>query len=94
MSRTAAALREHEAVIRTYVDTIRAVYEPVRHGAASPRSAIRARIRGSATPCSTCPSTPIYLLQVGDLPLGFYAPQSAVTMILTPGDQRSRCRDV
>jgi hypothetical protein len=28
MSRTAAALREHEAVIRTYVETIRAVYEP------------------------------------------------------------------
>ena len=28
MSRTAAALREHEAVIRTYVETIRTVYEP------------------------------------------------------------------
>src|SRR5262249_37315102 len=28
LSRTAAALREHEAVIRTYVQTIRAVYEP------------------------------------------------------------------
>ena len=28
MSRTVAALREHEAVIRTYVETIRAVYEP------------------------------------------------------------------
>ena len=28
LSRTAAALREHEAVIRTYVETIRAVYEP------------------------------------------------------------------
>src|SRR6266511_4861284 len=32
MSRTAAALREHEAVIRTYVETIRAVYDPADTG--------------------------------------------------------------
>ena len=37
------------------------------------------------------PEYPMYLLQVGVLPLGFYAPQSAVTMILTE-ETRSRCR--
>ena len=31
------------------------------------------------------PEYAIYQVQLGDVPLGFYAPQSAATMILTPG---------
>jgi hypothetical protein len=31
------------------------------------------------------PEYPIYQVQICAMPLGFYAPQSAVTMILTPG---------
>ena len=31
------------------------------------------------------PEYPIYQVQLGELPPGFYAPQSAATMILTPG---------
>jgi hypothetical protein len=86
MSRTAAALREHEAVIRTYVDTIRAVYDPsdtvLVTEIGNPRS--YPWLRHAMFYLS---EYPIYLLQVGDLPRGFYAPQSAVTMILSPGDQ-------
>jgi hypothetical protein len=85
MSRTVAALREHEAVIRTYVDTIRAVYEPsdtvLVTEIGNPRSYPWLRHA-----MFYLPEYPMYLLQVGDLPRGFYAPQSAVTMILTPGD--------
>src|SRR5262249_42844366 len=84
MSRTAAALREHEAVIRTYVETIRAVYEPsdtallteAGHPASSP---------WLRTAMFYFPESPIYQVQVGDMPLGYYAPQSSATMILTPG---------
>jgi hypothetical protein len=84
MSRTAAALREHEAVIRTYVETIRAVYDPadtellteVGNTRSYPwlRHALFYR-----------PEYEIYQVQLGELPRGFYAPQSAATMILTPG---------
>jgi hypothetical protein len=85
MSRTVAALREHEAVMRTYVDTIRAVYEPsdtvLVTEIGNPRSYPWLRHA-----MFYLPEYPIYLLQVGDLPRGFYAPQSAVTMILTPGE--------
>jgi hypothetical protein len=85
MSRTVAALREHDAVIRTYVDTIRAVYEPsdtvLVTEIGNPRSYPWLRHA-----MFYLPEYPMYLLQVGDLPRGFYAPQSAVTMILTPGD--------
>jgi SAM-dependent methyltransferase len=85
MSRTAAALREHEAVIRTYVETIRAAYDPsdtvLLTEIGNPRS--YPWLRHAMFYLS---EYPIYQLQVGDLPRGFYAPQSAVTMILTPGD--------
>ena len=84
MSRTAAALREHEAVIRTYVETIRAVYDPSDTALVTelgnPRSYPWLRHA-----MFYMPEYPIYQLQVGASPLGFYAPQSAVTMILTPG---------
>jgi hypothetical protein len=85
MSRTVAALREHEAVIRTYVDTIRAVYEPSDTVLVTELGNRRSYpwLRHAMF---YLPEYPMYQLQVGDLPLGFYAPQSAVTMILTPGD--------
>jgi transmembrane protein TMEM260 (protein O-mannosyltransferase) len=85
MSRTVAALREHEAIIRTYVETIRAVYDPsdtvLVTEIGNPRSYPWLRHA-----MFYLPEYPIYLLQVGELPRGFYAPQSAVTMIPTPGD--------
>jgi Dolichyl-phosphate-mannose-protein mannosyltransferase len=84
MSRTAAALREHEAVIRTYVDIIRTVYDPsdtaLLTEVGNPRSYPWLRHAMFYMPEYT-----IYQVQVGDLPFGFYAPQSAATMILTRG---------
>ena len=84
MSRTAAALREHEAVIRTYVETIRAVYDPSDTALVTelgnPRSYPWLRHA-----MFYMPEFPIYQVQVGAMPLGFYAPQSSATMILTPG---------
>jgi hypothetical protein len=84
MSRTAAALREHEAVIRTYVETIRAVYDPTDTALltelGNPRSYPWLRHA-----MFYMPEYPIYQVQVGAMPLGFYAPQFAATMILTPG---------
>lgn len=83
MSRTAAALREHEAVIRTYVETIRAVYDPddtaLLTELGNPRSYPWLRHA-----MYYLPEYPIYQVQLGEVP-GYYAPQSAVTMILTPG---------
>jgi hypothetical protein len=84
MSRTAAALREHEAVIRTYVDIIRTVYDPsdtaLLTEIGNPRSYPWLRHAMFYMPEYT-----IYQVQVGDLPFGFYAPESAATMILTRG---------
>ncbi len=84
MSRTAAALREHEAVIRTYVETIRTVYEPSDTALVTelgnPRSYPWLRHA-----MFYMPEYPIYQVQVGPMPPGFYAPQSSATMILTPG---------
>jgi len=84
MSRTAAALREHEAVIRTYVETIRAVYDPgdtaLVTELGNPRSYPWLRHA-----MFYMPEYPTYQVQVGAMPLGFYAPQYAATMILTAG---------
>jgi hypothetical protein len=85
MSRTVAALREHEAVIRAYVDTIRAVYEPSDTVLVT-EIGNRRSYPWLRHAMFYLPEYPMYLLQVGELPLGFYAPQSAVTMIPTPGD--------
>jgi transmembrane protein TMEM260 (protein O-mannosyltransferase) len=84
MSRTAAALREHEAVIRTYVETIRAVYDPADTALLTEVGNTRSYpwLRHAMFYLS---EYPIYQVQLGELPRGFYAPQSAATMILTPG---------
>ena len=81
-SRTAAALREHEAVIRTYVETIRELYDPRETAlvteVGNPRS--YTWLRHAMFYLS---EYPIYQLRVGTPPLHYYAPQSAVTMIPT-----------
>ncbi len=86
LSRTAAALREHEAVIRTYIETIRAVYDPsdtvLLTEIGNPRSYPWLRHA-----MYYLPEYPIYQVQLGELPRGFYAPQSTATMILTPGSR-------
>jgi hypothetical protein len=84
MSRTAAALREHEAVIRTYVETIRTVYEPSDTALVTELGNARSYpwLRHAMF---YMPEFPIYQVRLGPMPLGFYAPQSAATMILTPG---------
>jgi hypothetical protein len=86
MSRTVAALRQHEAVIRTYVETIRAAYDPSETALVTeignPRS--YAWLRHAMF---YLPEYPMYEVQVGDLPRAFYAPQSAASMVLTPGDR-------
>ena len=93
MSRTVAALREHEAVMRTYVDTIRAVYEPSDTVLVTEIGNTRSYpwLRHAMF---YLPEYPMYLLQVGVLPLGFYAPQSAVTMIITEADSITLPREV
>jgi Protein of unknown function (DUF2723) len=85
MSRTVAALREHEAVIRTYVETIRAVYEPSDTVLVTEMGNRRSYpwLRHAMF---YLPEYPMYLLQLGEVPRGFYAPQAHVSMILTPGD--------
>ena len=84
LSRTAAALREHEAVLRTYVETIRAVYDgedtALLTELGNPRSYPWLRHA-----MFYLPEYPIYQLYLRAEPPGFYAPQSAATMILTPG---------
>ena len=83
MSRTAAALREHEAVIRTYVDTIRAVYDP-SDTALVTELGNRRSYPWLRHAMFYMPEYAIYQLQVGEPPRGFYAPQSSATMILSP----------
>ena len=67
MSRTAAALREHEAVIRTYVETIRTVYDPCDTALVTelgnPRSYPWLRHA-----MFYMPEYPIYQVQVGPMP--------------------------
>ncbi len=83
MSRTAAALREHEAVIRTYIDTIRAVYDP-SDTALVTELGNRRSYPWLRHAMFYMPEYAIYQLQVGEPPRGFYASQSSATMILTP----------
>ncbi len=66
------------------VETIRAVYDPsdtaLLTEVGNPRSYPWLRHA-----MFYMPEYAIYQVQLGDFPLGFYAPQSAATMILTPG---------
>ncbi|MCI0545980.1 MAG: DUF2723 domain-containing protein [Candidatus Rokubacteria bacterium] len=84
MSRTAAALREHEAVIRTYVETIRLAYDPADTALltelGNPRSYPWLRHA-----MYYLPEFSIYQVRLRPGPPGFLAPQSAATMVVTPG---------
>jgi hypothetical protein len=86
MSRTVAALREHEAVIRAYVETIRAVYEPSEVVLVT-EVGNRRSYPWLRHAMFYLPEYPMYEVKVGVLPRGFYAPQSAAEMTLTPGDR-------
>jgi len=76
-SRTAAALREHEAVLGAYVNTIRAFYPleetVVLTELGNPRSYPWLRHA-----MFYLPEYRIYELRVGGVPRGYYAPQSPV----------------
>jgi hypothetical protein len=82
-SRTAAALREHEKVVETFVDAIRGLYDPADTAIitelGNPRSYPWLRhamfyLDGYS----------IFELRVGDLPPGYYAPRLAAAMARTP----------
>lgn len=83
-SRTAAALREHEAVVRTFVDAIRKSYEPeetvVITELGNPRSYPWMRHA-----VYYLREYPIYEVQVGTLPPGYYAPRHSASMMRVPG---------
>jgi len=85
-SRTAAALREHEAVVQTFVESIRGLYDPsdtvVVTELGNPRSYpwMRHAMYYLA-------EYPIYDLRVGALPAGYYAPHLASAMIPMPGSE-------
>jgi hypothetical protein len=84
LSHTAAALREHEAVLQTYVRAIRGLYRPddtlliTELGNARSYPWLRHGMY-------YLPEYPIYELQSGDRPPGFYAPRLARAMSRTPG---------
>jgi hypothetical protein len=86
MSRTAAALREHEAVIRTYVESIRLMCDP-DNTVLITELGNRRSYPWLRHAMFYLPEYPIYQLSLTPAPLGFYAPQSAATMILTPGSR-------
>jgi len=83
-SRTAAALREHEQVVQTFVGAIRGLWDPADTAVitelGNPRSYPWLRHA-----MYYLPEYPIYELKVGDLPPGYYAPRSAQAMARTPG---------
>jgi hypothetical protein len=78
-SRTAAALREHEAVVRTFVDAIRGLFRPedtvVITELGNPRSYPWLRHA-----MFYLPEYSMFELRVGDRPPGYYAPQLASEM--------------
>ncbi len=84
LSRTAAALREHEQVVRTLVDAIRHRHQPgetaVITELGNPRSYPWLRHA-----MFYLPEYPIYELRVGALPPGHYAPRQARAMRREPG---------
>jgi len=82
-SRTAAALREHEAVMETFVSAIRGLYEPddtvVVTELGNPRSYPWLRHA-----MFYLPEYAIYELHLGDGPPGYYAPRRASAMTPEP----------
>jgi hypothetical protein len=84
LSRTVAALREHEAVLRNYVETIRAVYDPADTALLTELGNTRSYpwLRHAMY---YMPEYAIYQLSLRTDAPRFYLPPSAATMILMPG---------
>ncbi len=82
-SRTAAALRAHEEVVQTFVAAIRGLYDPadtaVVTEVGNPRSYPWMRHA-----MFYLPEFQILELQVGSLPVGFYAPRTSSAMLRVP----------
>jgi hypothetical protein len=85
-SRTAAALREHEAVLQTYVDAIRGLYDPdetvIVTESGNPRSYPWLRHA-----MYYLGEYRIYELQVNGRPFGYYAPRLMNAMTPVPDDE-------
>jgi 4-amino-4-deoxy-L-arabinose transferase-like glycosyltransferase len=85
-SRTAAALREHEAVVRTFVEAIRGLYDEADTAVITEVGNARSYpwLRHAMF---YLPGYTIYELRVGDLPQGYYAPRLASSMTRVPGSE-------
>ena len=85
-SRTAAALREHEEVVRTFVDAIRGLWDPDDTAVITELGNARSYpwLRHAMF---YLPGYTIYELRVGDLPQGYYAPRLASSMVRVPGSE-------
>jgi Dolichyl-phosphate-mannose-protein mannosyltransferase len=83
-SRTAAALREHEEVVRTFVDAIRGLYAPDETVVITELGNRRSYpwLRHAMF---YLPAYAICELRVGDEPPGYYEPRHASAMIREPG---------
>ncbi len=85
-SRTAAALEEHEAVVRTFVGAIRGLYDP------KDTAIITELGNGRSYPWLRhamfyLPAYTIYELQVGEMPAGYYAPRLSSAMTPVPDSE-------
>ena len=82
-SRTAAALHEHEEVVRTFVDAIRGLYPPEETVVITELGNTRSYpwLRHAMF---YLPEYSIFELRVGELPPGYYAPQLASDILPSP----------
>src|SRR5438105_2397603 len=82
-SRTAAALHEHEEVVRTFVDAIRGLYPPEETVVITELGNARSYpwLRHAMF---YLPEYSIFELRVGELPPGYYAPQLASDILPSP----------
>jgi hypothetical protein len=82
-SRTAAALREHEAVVQTFVASIRGLYDPEGTVVITERGNPRSYpwLRHAMFYLADYPT---YDLRVGSLPAGYYAPRTSSAMVPVP----------
>jgi hypothetical protein len=85
-SRTAAALREHEAVVRTFVGAIRGLYPPEETVVITELGNARSYpwLRHAMF---YLPEYSIFELRVGNQPPGYYAPQLASEMLPRPDSE-------
>jgi hypothetical protein len=82
-SRTAAALRQHEDVLATFVAAIRGLYPPTDTAIVTELGNTRSYpwLRHAMF---YLPEYPVYELRVGDVPPGYYAPRRASAMVPLP----------